>query len=247
MSIKYSVQLYTLREELKKDFIGTLEKVAALGYSGVEFAGFGELAAEDMRKKLHELGLTAVSSHFLLEEIEEKLQWIIDYSKIIGSKYIVCCWANPKSKEDFLTLAERCNRVGEALSKEGLTFCYHNHDHEFVDIDGVYGLDILYSGTNPEYVKAEMDTYWLQYAGINPAEYIRKYGGRIPIIHLKDMEDTPERAFAEVGTGVMDFESIIKAGKEAGVEYFVVEQDKCKREAMERIAISYNNLVNMNL
>lgn len=247
MKIPVAVQLYTLREETSKDFIGTLEKVAEIGYKGVEFAGYGNLTASQMKSCLDRLGLKPAGSHVGIDLLTNNLDEVIEYNLEIENPYIVCPWAKYETMEEYLEAAHLFNTIGEKCRKKGLQFCYHNHAHEFKVFNGVYGLDILFSETDPELVKAEIDTYWVQYAGIDPVEYIKKYSGRCPLIHQKDMEAGEGRGFAEVGNGIMDIESIYKASVEIGAQWFIVEQDECKRPAMESVRISYENLRNMNL
>ncbi|MGB9678425.1 MAG: sugar phosphate isomerase/epimerase family protein [Thermoanaerobacteraceae bacterium] len=241
MNLQIAVQLYTLREEMEKDFIGTLEKVAEVGYSGVEFAGYGGLKAAEMRKTLDRLGLEAAASHVSIENLKNDLDEVIKYNREIGNKYIVCPWNQYTSKNDYLLTADFFNEVGKKCSDEGLVFCYHNHAHEFEKYDGKYGLDIIYDNTNKNYVMAEIDVYWVKYAGIEPSEYLKKFIKRLPLIHLKDMEKE-DKSFTEIGNGIIDFGEIIKIAKMNGTEWFIVEQDLCKRSPLESIKISFDNL-----
>lgn len=245
--MEISLQLYTVREETAKDFIGTLEKVAGVGYTGVEFAGYGDITAKEMKANLDRLGLKAVGSHVPVDRLKNNLAEEIEYNLEIGNRYIVCPWAKYEGADSFKAMAGFLNKVGAECKKSGLQLCYHNHAFEFEKFDGTYGLDIIYGNTDPELVKAELDTYWVKYAGIEPTEYITKYSGRCALIHLKDMEGDAERAFAEVGEGIIDIASIIKTGIKAGAKHFIVEQDRCKRPSLESIGISYTNLSKMNL
>jgi len=242
-----SVQLYTLREETERSFAGTLEAVAKIGYKGVEFAGYGGIAAKEMKKYLDGFGLKAAGSHVGLDLLTRNLDEVIEYNLEIGNKYIICPWNGYKEKEDYIKTAELFNEIGRKCKENGLAFGYHNHSHEFETFDGEYGLDIIYKKTDPRLVIAEIDTYWAYYAGVNPVDYIRKYNGRCPLIHLKDMEAGEGRDFAEVGSGIIDIKSIIQAGKDAGCEWFIVEQDVCKRPALESVKISFENLKKMNI
>lgn len=247
MTIPISVQLYTLREYTEKDLIGTLEKVAELGYKGVEFAGFFNYPAAEVKAALDRLGLKATGSHTGLDLLKNNLEEVIEYNLTIGNKYVSCPWETFASKEDYVAKAKFFNEVGQKLKERGITFCYHNHAHEFESFDGEYGLDILYKETSPENLKAEMDTYWVTRAGLNAPDYVRKYTGRCPLVHLKDMEPGEDKHFAEVGEGIIDIKAIVEAGVEGGAEWFIVEQDVCKRPALESIKISINNLRKMGL
>jgi sugar phosphate isomerase/epimerase len=241
--------MYTLREEVKKDLLGTLEKVAAIGYTGVEFFGgvFGGLKASKLKKELDRLGLEAVAAHTNVTQLKDNIEEVMDYNLEIGNSNIVVPWAKYGSRQDFVDMAKFCNEIGQKCKNKGLQLYYHNHAAEFEKFDGEYGLDIIFRETDAELLKAEIDTYWVQHAGVNPLEYIKKNSGRCNLIHLKDMEAGEGKDFAEVGNGIMDIKSIITTAKENGVKHFIVEQDVCKRPAFESVKISYDNLKKLNL
>jgi sugar phosphate isomerase/epimerase len=245
--IPVALQLYTLREEMAKDFTGILRKVAKIGYKGVEFAGYGDLSAEELKDLLDELGLKSAGSHVGPELLKNDIDEVIEFNKVIGTSYIVFPHATYESKEDYVEMAKFLNEVGKKVRENGMEFCYHNHAFEFTKYDGEYALDMLYRLTESENLQVELDTYWATYAGISPVEYIKKYSGRIPLIHLKDMEDSESRAFAEIGEGTIDIKAITAAGAAAGSKWFIVEQDKCKRPALESVKISLDNLKKMGL
>lgn len=244
MSIPISVQLYTVREEIEKDFIGTLEKIATMGYDGVEFAGFGDIPASKMKMELERLGLKASGSHVGEELLRENLEDIINYHLELGVEYIVCCYATWATKSDLDEFIEFCRVVGLKCKEKGITFCFHNHAPEFECIDGKYKLDILYNSVPKEFLQVELDTFWVKYANVDPVNYISKYSGRIPLVHIKDMENEETKDFTEVGSGIMDIKSIIDASVKAGTKWLVVEQDVCKRPCLESIKISIDNLRN---
>ncbi|MCM0650849.1 sugar phosphate isomerase/epimerase [Clostridium swellfunianum] len=247
MNIPVALQLYTLRSELEKDFIGTLKKVADLGYKGVEFAGFGGFSALELKSYLDAFGLKPAGAHIGIEQLTGNLDQVIDYNLQLGNKYIVCPWASFEGKEDYLKMAELLKEVGTKLKNSGLQLCYHNHAHELEKFEGEYGLDIIYNKVPAELLKAEIDTYWVTYAGLNPVEYIKKYADRIPLLHIKDMENSENREFAEIGTGTIDIKAIAKQSEKNETEWLIVEQDVCKREPLESVRISLENLRKMNL
>lgn len=246
MKFPVSVQMYTLRKETEKDFIGTLEKIALIGYEGIELAGNGGLSAAQLKIHLDRLGLKVSGSHVSLDEIKNNLENVIKFNKEIGNRYIICAWADFKNEEDLNKLAESLSTAAVRCNEEGLNLCYHNHAHEFNVINGKYGLDVLYEKSSSNLL-AEIDTYWVYYAGLNPEEYVRKYSGRCPLVHFKDMEKGEEKFFAEVGEGIINFKTIAKACEAADVKWIVVEQDQCRRTPLESIRISYNNLKNMGI
>lgn len=244
MDLPVALELYTLRNELKDDFLGTLEKVAEIGYKGVEFAGYGGFSASELKKYLDRLGLVPTGSHVGIDLLKDRLDEVIEYSIEIGNKYIVCPWNKYETKDDFISTAKLLNDIGKKCKENGLVLCYHNHNHEFQLFDGKYGLDLLYENTDPDLVKAEIDIYWVEYAGVNPVDYIKKYSGRLPLVHLKDMEEGT-RDFAEIGKGTMNIKEIIEASQKAGAEWFIVEQDVCKRPPIESVKISFENIKKM--
>ncbi|MDN4524010.1 sugar phosphate isomerase/epimerase family protein [Fictibacillus fluitans] len=243
--IPVALQMYTLRNETEKDFVGTLKKVAEIGYEGVEFAGYGGLEAAELKKVLDDLGLKAASSHVPLTTLESELSSVIEYQQAIGNKHIVCPFLPPerRSEQDYRDLVSILNNVGEACSKEGLSFAYHNHDFELQPLsDGRRPLDLLLEETNHDWVKAEFDVYWLTKAGEDPVKWLEKYQGRTPLVHLKDMTTDSEKFFAELGTGGVDLSGILNKGEASQVDWWVVEQDQSRRSPLESIEISFKYL-----
>lgn len=243
--IPVSVQMFTLREECSQNFANTLGQVAALGFNGVEFAGYWGVQPEELRNILDGLGLRASGSHVALNLLENQLEEIIETQHIIGSKHIICPvmpLERRDKKEEYYRLAEQLNQFGETCKHTGLTFSYHNHDFELQDFGGITGLEIILEETNPEWVKAEFDVYWLTRAGHQPVEWLKRYQGRTPLVHLKDMTLDGEKFFAELGTGGVDLLPIIERGQENQVEWWVIEQDRSKRSPLESIATSIDFL-----
>ena len=146
---------------------------------------------------------------------------------------------------DYPKLAKTLNKFGERSLQEGIALSYHNHDFELENSNGKSYLETLFTETSPEYVKAELDVYWLTLAGEDPLEWMERYSGRMPLIHLKDMTTDDEKTFAELGTGGVNIEAILKKSEEANVQWWIVEQDRCKRPALESIEISINYLKQM--
>ncbi|MBP3950281.1 sugar phosphate isomerase/epimerase family protein [Bacillus suaedae] len=247
-STPIAVQMYTLREESKVDFVGTLKKVAELGFDGVEFAGFEGRTAEEVKALLDEFGLKAASSHISLERLKDNLDEVIADQKTIGSKFIVCPFLAPdqRSEEDYYSHIDFLEKAGKRIKEEGLTLCYHNHEFELELLsDGRKALEAIFDDTSAELVQTELDIYWLTKAGENPFEWIKRYKGRTPLIHLKDMTTDEEQFFAELGTGGIDIEGILQLGEEAGVEWWIVEQDVSRLSPLESIEISMNYLKNL--
>ncbi len=240
-----AVQMYTLREESQKDFAGTLRKVAELGFDGVEFAGYEGWDVNELKELLDELGLQAAASHVPLEELEFNLGQVIENQKILGSGYIVCPYLMPeqRTEENYQKLIRFLDEAGEICRGEGLTLCYHHHDFELERMnDGRQALQAIYEDTKEENVKAELDIYWLAKAGEKPAEWMERCTNRTPLVHLKDMTKDEEQFFAELGTGGVDIDSVLEKGKEAGVQWWIIEQDMSRLTPFESIEISINYL-----
>ncbi|MGM0924296.1 MAG: sugar phosphate isomerase/epimerase family protein [Bacillota bacterium] len=244
-NIPVALQMFTLREESSKDFTGTLKKVAELGYEGVEFAGYYDLSTPELKAVIDDLGLRAAASHVPLIDLEADLTAVIDNQHRLGSNKIVCPYLPPerRTEEDYRELIRLLNQFGKTCSEEGITLCYHNHDFELNKLsDGRTALETIFEETNPEWVKAEFDIYWLTKAGQNPLDWMKRYTNRTPLIHLKDMTNDEKQFFAELGTGRIDIESVIKKGDEAKVEWWVVEQDRSNLTPLKSIEISMNYL-----
>lgn len=237
------LQLYTVRDRLQQDFTGTLKAVAEIGFSGVEFAGYGGMSAQDLRHLLDELGMRGVSSHIALTELQNVAS-VSDYARELGLQYVVCPWLNSadyKTSDDYARLSEQLGELGAAYAENGLTLCYHNHDFEFaIKTDaGQYVFDALYEQASPAHLKAELDTYWISFAGLDALSYVQKYAGRAPLLHLKDMTTDDRRTFAALGQGQLPIAELIKQGEQSGVQWFFVEQDVCPGDALDSVRTSF--------
>jgi sugar phosphate isomerase/epimerase len=147
----------------------------------------------------------------------------------------------------WIARAEAMANAGEQLRAAGLTLSYHNHDHEFQQIGGRYIFDIMLESVNPEHLYAEIDTYWVKFAGADPVEVLKRYTGRLPLVHIKDMAPDPPHGFAEVGRGIMDWSTIMPAARDAGAQWFIVEQDECEGDSLEAVAVSAAFMAKMTI
>jgi sugar phosphate isomerase/epimerase len=243
VNLPIGLQIYTLRREFEMDPITTLRQVAEIGYQGVELSlpGVGgslqQLSAETAR-----LGLHWIACHVEEEQLREPLDNLLDGLNEAGCRHLVLSYMEYASLQEILEAAARFNRIGKACRDRGIQFHYHNHSHEFRSYGGRRGLAVLLAETDPSLVKLELDVYWVKRAGVDPAAYLRGLGGRCQLLHLKDVEPGPEAFFCEVGAGILNFESILQAAQEEGVQWLIVEQDECKRPPLECVAESYRNL-----
>lgn len=266
---KIALQMFSVRQDLQKDFYGTLKQVKEMGYSGVEFAGLYDNDPLEVKKKCEELGLVPISAHVPFDSLLNDMEATIDCYKKLGVKCVVIPSLAKEYRpgnEKFPEFLEALKKIGTALAKEGMILQYHNHDFEFTKIDGKNGLDIMYDAVGPEYLQTQLDTCWINVGGENPVDYIKKYAGRMPTIHLKDFvgsksenmyvligvnEDKKQGTkgtfeFRPVGKGVQDFPAIIKAATECGAEWFIVEQDNATMglSALESAKASVEYLLN---
>lgn len=243
MITSIGLQLWSVKEEMEKDFKGTLKKISEIGFDGVEFAGYGGLSSLELKALLVSLGLKACGSHVALSELTNNIDAVIKYSLEIGNKYVICPYADVNSKQDVLDLAAKLNVIGQKCKDNGLICGYHNHAHEFKEFDGEYALDLLYSKTDAELVKAEIDTYWVEYAGVNVIDFLKKHSGRCPLIHIKDMQIIGDKTEStEVGNGIMNISSIIVEAEKQGAAWLIIEQEYFTRPTLESVEIGYNNL-----
>jgi len=233
------LQLYTLRKEMEHDMAAVLHTIARLGYRGVEFAGFHGKSAEEIRRLLHETGLYPIASHVGWQELKTALPDVIAFHRAIGCDTLICPWVEPEritQPDEVQALVRDLIDIARVCREYGLRFGYHHHDFELEHrVQDRPVLDWLLEQTAEAGVKVELDVYWLKKAGMSETGYIRRYAGRVPLIHLKDMEDAPDRFFAAVGSGLLDVGAVMTAGTEAGTEWFIVEQDAC-REGVSPIA-----------
>ncbi|UVI30593.1 sugar phosphate isomerase/epimerase family protein [Paenibacillus spongiae] len=237
------LQLYTLRDQTEKDFLGTIRKVAEMGYNAVEFAGYFNTPAKELKALLDELGLEAPSAHVGLnfgepDKIEQDLAVQIEYAKEIGLKYIVTPWAplpeNP-TEEDVDKLASILEAAGRQVAAAGLQYGYHNHDFEFKLVNGRPAMDLLLEKVPAEYLIAEFDLGWVHMGGQNPVDYVTRYAGRVPLAHFKDFGQG--RRDTEVGKGVVDLKGVLGVAEKVGIEYFIVEQEEFASSSLESAKI----------
>jgi sugar phosphate isomerase/epimerase len=236
------LQLYTVRAAMESDFEATLARIAAIGYRQVEFAGYFGRSAGAVRASLHSAGLSAPSAHISLAALDADWQRSIDDALAIGHRYLVVASAGDVPGGDgYRRLAERFNAAGEAARQAGIRFAYHNHDVEFRRRGGKLPYDVLLEATDPRYVCFELDIYWITQGGQNPIDYLMRWPGRIPLLHLKDAARAPPHRITEVGAGMIEWRAVLGRATQAGVEHFFVEQDDAA-DPMASIATSYGYL-----
>ncbi|GGG05353.1 sugar phosphate isomerase/epimerase family protein [Paenibacillus abyssi] len=238
------IQLYTLRDQTENDFLGTIKKVAEIGYSVVEFAGYFGTPAKELKKVLDDTGLKAPSAHIGLNwedpsKRESELAAQIEYAQEIGLSYIVTPYAplpeNPTMADvdQFVSVIEK---AAQQVTAAGLKYGYHNHAFEFKQVEGKAVIDHLLERVPADLLFAEFDLGWVHMGGQKPVDYINKYAGRVPLAHFKDFGDG--RSDTEIGRGVVDFDSVLAVSEQAGILYYIVEQEQFEGSSLDSAAIS---------
>ncbi len=270
MSFPIAVQLYSVRDDAKVDFRGTLEKVKEMGYDGVEFAGLHNHSAAEVGAFCRELDLVPISAHVPYSELLKNPVGTLSLYAEIGCKYVAIphlgADARPGSPS-FPYVLGFIEVIAKAAASLGIGLLYHNHDFEFIRIGGKYGLDIMYETVPENLLGAQIDTCWVNVAGVNPADYVRKYSGRVPVLHLKDFwgdrsgaayeligDDTKPPArpvgfeYRPLGKGLQDIPAILGAAVDAKVEWLVVELDSPSMglSPLECIKVSIDYLKTIN-
>jgi sugar phosphate isomerase/epimerase len=220
-------ELYTVRVALADDFESTLRRVAAMGYGQVEFAGYFGRDPKAIRALLSTLHLTAVSAQIDWKQLRDHPADAIAQTKALGARYMVHAWMPPEERQ---TLGQwriwiaHLNKVGKMARAQGLRFAYHAHDFEYQAIDGVRPIDLLEAGLDPKSVDFEMDIYWTVKGGGDPAALLKRFPGRFPLAHIKDMSKADTK-MVDVGDGRIDFAAIFKAAGPLDFNSVFVERD----------------------
>lgn len=239
---KLGAELYTVRDQLKADFDGTLAKVAAIGYREVEFAGYFGHDPKQVKAALSAHGLVSPSAHFPYDQITTKMAEVLESAHAIGHEYVVCPFIDEKLRKQpgWKAIAESLNKAGEATQKAGMQFAYHNHSFEFEPVDGKLPYDILLAETDPKLVKMEMDLYWIVKGGADPLMYFKRYPGRFPLVHVKGRDKDGNMASVSADNSI-DWKKIFAHSEEAGIRHYIVEHDN-PPSPFESLETSYQYL-----
>ena len=233
------IQLYTVRESMATDVPGTLRAIAGIGYKEVEFAGYGDHSPQQVRGLLDDLGLKSPSSHVPANTVRDEPLPLIEAATVIGNDYLTVAWLHPddrQSLDDYKRWAESFNRAGEVCRENGIRLAYHNHDFELLPIDGQQPFDILLNETDPALVDFELDMFWVRKAGQDNVDVLNRAPGRFTMAHIKDMDE--QGNMTEVGTGVIDFESILANEAASGLRHLFAEHDQ-PSDPFKSVAISH--------
>ena len=257
LQLPIGLQLYSLRNQLPKDFGGTLAQLRSAGYTVVEAAGYYDRSATDFRKAMDAAGLRCVSTHHPLNVLETQLDKWLDYGHTLGLEYMVCsssggmhrdpAMKGPQTLDDWRWIAGELNRIGERVKSAGMTFGVHNHVPEFAVIDGVLVYDELLRLTDPKLVVFEMDCGWVFASGHNPVDYLSKTPERFPLMHVKDMTPGANGQFhsTEMGRGKIDYAPILRAA--TGLKQYFVEQEEFDIDPMRALRMDAEYLRNLRV
>ncbi|UCC51924.1 MAG: sugar phosphate isomerase/epimerase [Anaerolineaceae bacterium] len=247
MATPIALQLYSVREALERDFAGVVRSVANMGYLGVETASFPGTTPKAAAQLFGELGLEVTSAHLPLP-LGEKQQEVLDTMGDLGCERLISAYLSPESYGTVEQIKRNCDLLNEANSvakAHGLTLGVHNHWWEFEAVEGRTGYDIWRERLDPE-IFFELDTYWIQTAGVDAAEVVRQAGSRAPLLHIKDGPATRDEAMVAVGDGRMDITAVVGAAGD-NVEWLIVELDRCATDMMGAVEKSYAYLVGAKL
>jgi len=250
---KLTAQLYTIRDYTKTvgDFRTSMARIADIGYTAVQVSGIGPIPHEEVKAICDANGLKICITHVGFDYLQHDTDAAVAQHKLWDCPNVaVGSMPGPYREggiETYKQFAKDATEVGKKLADAGLTFSYHNHSFEFVKfgegLSAPTGLEVIYSESDPRYLKAEIDTYWIQHGGGDVVAWIKKMVGRMPVVHFKDMVmHDGQQTMAEIGEGNLNWPTIIAACEEAGVEWYAIEQDRCLRNPFESLRISYDNL-----
>ncbi|HKV39697.1 MAG TPA: sugar phosphate isomerase/epimerase [Blastocatellia bacterium] len=232
------LQLYSLREQFAKDVPSTLDQVKTFGFENVELAGTYGVAPDKFKELLDARGLKAISAHFPYEQLRDHIDEVVRDAKTFGLQYVGCAWIPHNGDFDEKTCRDAIevfNKAGETLAKNGLRFFYHVHGYEFQPYGKGTLLDLIMADTKPQFVHFQMDVFWIVHPGQDPVKLLEKYRGRWELMHIKDMKkgtqtglltgNTDVRNDVIIGTGIMDWPSILKTAKRTGVKWYFIEDE----------------------
>lgn len=260
-----AAQMFTVRKftQTAQDLAASLKKVREIGYTAVQISGIGPIPDAEVKAMVDDLGMTICITHTPYPKLWNEIDSVIAQHKLWDCKHVaIGMMPQPyieAGEDGFHRFAAEATAVGEKLAKAGLTFSYHNHSLEFVKFGQRTGLDLIFEESDPRYLKAEIDVYWIQHGGADPVTWVRKVADRMPVVHLKDMmvilKETQmgdyrlpwQQAMAAVGEGNLNWPAILAACKEGNVEWYAVEHDVCLGDPFESLKTSYNYLRAMGM
>ena len=250
--IKLGAQLYTLRDYIQtyEETEKTFAYLNSIGINVIQISGIGPIEAEKVACLVEKYNMDVCVTHSSFDRMLSDTQEVVREHRLmhcdtLGIGSMPAQYRGSREGvEEFIRLTDT---LGKKLRDMGMQFAYHNHSFEFGKVGGRRIMDMLIEDTQPEHFHFILDTYWVQYGGATPAEYIEKVAGRMKVCHFKDYKigENGQPAFAEIGTGNLNLDACYRACRGAGVGYIVIEQDTCEIDPRESMAISYQNLVKL--
>ncbi|MEM8898921.1 MAG: TIM barrel protein, partial [Bacteroidota bacterium] len=229
---QWGIILNTVQDQMEAQPEATLEALAEMGYTYVESGVYGK-SRSTYARMLNSLGLKCIGGGSSIGNLIDNKKMFLKNAEKLSYEFITCYWpwmgsADSLTKEMVQKAAESLNKLGKELKAEGLQLSWHNHDKEFVMIEGKTAFDWLMELTDPEYVALQMDVYWVRKGGADPVALMKKYAGRVNLLHLKDMDASAEQGMTCPGDGIIDFQEVFNHAQEAGVIYATVENEQNK-------------------
>ncbi|MEK6476243.1 sugar phosphate isomerase/epimerase [Catalinimonas sp. 4WD22] len=245
--IEVGIITNTMRSEFAQDYRQALQALADIGYTHIE-GGVPESckSATAFKAALDEQGLQSVSLGSSMGNLMENMDNYLQTADTLETPYLACYWpwlssAENLGRDEVMEAAERINTVGKRAKEAGLRFAWHNHDKEFVEVDGQLAFDMLMENTDPDYTTVQLDWYWVVKGGQDPVAYFRKYPGRFELAHVKDMNNNRDGGISCVGQGIIDFDSIFANADTGGVKHFIVENERAVR-GLDCAKVSYQSI-----
>lgn len=246
--MKIAVQLYTLRSLLEKDTYATLRRLTDMGFKTAELAGTYGKPVDEFAEQCRKLGLQIIAPHLGIEELEKEPDGVASLCRAMGTDMAVLPWVGEDVYgKGWAEAAKRMNAIGAGLREHGVRFLYHNHAFEFALEAGRPGIDVLIENSDPKSLNFEIDAYWVQHGGADPVAYLKRLKGRVKTMHFKDMKPGEKKEMEDVGYGILDWQAIIAAAKDCGVEYAIIEHDSPPFDPLQHVARSRDFLLSQGL
>lgn len=242
MSLPVGIQLFSVREDIEKDLEGTLRALKDMGYSGVEtcYGCCGE-SPEEMKALCDKIGLEIISGHVGTGDIIDETEETIKKYKTMGVSYVAIAafWGDYQYKEkDYDTMIKRLDKAGAYFKENGIQVLYHNHEWEFKKTDGEYNLDLIFKDVSDDNLLPELDVCWVTVGHGSATDFMKKYDGRCPLVHIKDFYCKGEYLYEKcdykraetlelrpIGYGRVDMTAVLDTAEEIGAKWVIVEQD----------------------
>ena len=247
--LKLGAQLYTVRQytQNEKDFAETMQKIAAIGYKYAQVSGIGgSISPYFIKQVCQDNNIKTILTHTSPARIKDETEKVIEEHSIFNCDGIGIggMFGHERTQDGYKKFIDDFSPAIEKIKQSGKVFLYHNHDFEFVKYNGKTGMDILLENTDKDGFKLTFDTYWAQYAEVDPVGFMENNYDRIYATHLKDMAVIDgKKEMTEVCTGVMDFNEILKVSQKNNILWHFVEQDEVRMDAFDSMKISFDNLM----